>query len=435
MQSSSTISIEHLQARAQAADDAAKQEFRKKAESYAYDFRFALKEASRLLGVSAGFLRKYAATHKIDFPDPELRTKEEHKAIFKQYEEIRLAKEPKRVEPRKPAVQPGHLKLSPQLDKLSKRTLWERHNQFLERVQELAETMTMKEVSKVVNVSLRFLKNLAYEHDIAFITSQCRTRKAVASAVAHVLDVVAVGELVGDGQAEPLKVVAEVVQAKVDVQPVAVAVPVVAGRVIGTLPAPAALRKQKPRIEQTLPSSAGAAVIEPLERIETGAAQVEGAPGAAQTAEAQLTLPLVANAPGLVTSNARRASEPSCPADSIAMFRVEPGFRLKDADHAPGAEVLSSERIDGLPISALRPRPAADQDNFAAGCWSPQQLHLHSLSTSTDRRRRPRLSGRSTPSGGPVFCRTLGKHVAPPPKRKREVSAIGGLSPPAKLCG
>ena len=97
MQSSSTISVDNLQARAQAADDAAKQEFRNKVLSYANDFCFALKEASPLLGVSAGFLRKYAAAHKIEFSDPERRTKEEDKAIFKKYEEIRLSKEPKRV--------------------------------------------------------------------------------------------------------------------------------------------------------------------------------------------------------------------------------------------------------------------------------------------------------------------------------------------------
>lgn len=183
MQSSSTISVDNLQARAQAADDAAKQEFRNKVLSYANDFCFALKEASRLLGVSAGFLRKYAAAHKIEFSDPERRTKEEDKAIFKKYEEIRLSKEPKRVEPRKPFVQAGELKIPPQLDLQSKKAHWERQNKFLERVQELAETMTMKEVSKKVDVSLRFLKNFAYEHDIEFFGSKPRPANEALSPV------------------------------------------------------------------------------------------------------------------------------------------------------------------------------------------------------------------------------------------------------------
>ncbi|HHH9441350.1 TPA: hypothetical protein ACP32N_003289 [Pseudomonas aeruginosa] len=174
MLSSSTISVENYQAKALAADEAAKQEFRNKVLSYANDFRFALKEASRLLGVSAGFLRKYAQRHKIEFTDPELRSKEEGRAIFKQYEEIRLAKEPKRVEPRKPLVQPNELKIPPQLDLLSKKAHWDRQNKFLERVQELAETMTMKEVSRQVGVSLRFLKNFSYEHDIEFLGSKGR---------------------------------------------------------------------------------------------------------------------------------------------------------------------------------------------------------------------------------------------------------------------
>lgn len=183
MQSSSTISVDNLQARAQAADDAAKQEFRNKVLSYANDFCFALKEASRLLGVSAGFLRKYAAAHKIEFADPEKRTKEEDKAIFKRYEDIRLSKEPKRVEPRKPFVQAGELKIPPQLDLQSKKAHWERQNKFLERVQELAETMTMKEVSKKVDVSLRFLKNFAYEHDIEFFGSKPRPANEALSPV------------------------------------------------------------------------------------------------------------------------------------------------------------------------------------------------------------------------------------------------------------
>ncbi|MEV1557881.1 hypothetical protein ABZQ56_30175 [Pseudomonas aeruginosa] len=174
MLSSATISVDDLQARALAADEAAKQEFRNKVLSYANDFRFALKEASRLLGVSAGFLRNYAARNNIEFSDPELRTKEESKSIFKQYEEIRLSKEPKRVEPRKPLLKPDELQLPPQLDLLSKKAHWERQNKFLERVQELAQTMTMKEVSKRVGVSLRFLKNFSYEHDIEFVGSKAR---------------------------------------------------------------------------------------------------------------------------------------------------------------------------------------------------------------------------------------------------------------------
>lgn len=174
MLSSATISVDDLQARALAADEAAKQEFRNKVLSYANDYRFALKEASRLLGVSAGFLRNYAARNSIEFSNPDLRTKEESKSIFKQYEEIRLSKEPKRVEPRKPLLKADELQLPPQLDLLSKKAHWERQNKFLERVQELAKTLTMKEVSKRVGVSLRFLKNFSYEHDIEYVGSKAR---------------------------------------------------------------------------------------------------------------------------------------------------------------------------------------------------------------------------------------------------------------------
>lgn len=296
MQSSSTISVDSLQARAQAADDAAKQEFRNKVLSYANDFCFALKEASRLLGVSAGFLRKYAAAHKIEFSDPEKRTKEEDKAIFKKYEEIRLSKEPKRVEPRKPCVQAGDLKIPPQLDLQSKKAHWERQNKFLERVQELAETMTMKEVSKKVDVSLRFLKNFAYEHDIEFFGSKPRpanealspvfiaeeppspqaiyflTRPAPksieaiqAEADASIEQAATEPEVsVVEVQATPKQQVLELSVGQGEVQAIALpsAAPA-AVQVIGKIPVPAVLQAadRKPRLDS---KSAGVARSEPL---------------------------------------------------------------------------------------------------------------------------------------------------------------------------
>jgi phage antirepressor YoqD-like protein len=174
-----------MAAKAKAADDEAKREFFEKVVDFSHTF--SVKETSRLLKISVGWLRDYATERGITFPDPKTRTKVEQLAVDRQFEKIRPLKELRKVEPVTRAL-PGQIKLTPELEVLSRRALRRTSFAFHTRVIELAEVFSLHEAAKILNVSVRYLKNFGYEKDILF-AGQVRAYKVnmvepVAAAVA-----------------------------------------------------------------------------------------------------------------------------------------------------------------------------------------------------------------------------------------------------------
>lgn len=154
-----------MAAKAKAADDEAKREFFEKVVGFSKTF--SVKETSRLLKISVGWLRDYASDRGITFPDPTTRTKTEQLAVNRQFEKIRPLKELRKVEPVARAL-PGQIKLTPELEVLSRRALRRTSFAFHKRVIELAEVFSLHEAAQILNVSVRYLKNFGYEKDILF---------------------------------------------------------------------------------------------------------------------------------------------------------------------------------------------------------------------------------------------------------------------------
>lgn len=154
-----------MAAKALAADNEAKREFFEKVVEFSKTF--SVKETSRLLKISVGWLRTYSADKGITFPDPLTRTKEEQRAVNRQFEKIRPLKELRKVEPIARAL-PGQIQLTPELDARSRHALRRAKIAFHKRVIAYAEVFSIHEAAQLLNVGVRFLKNYGYEWDIEF---------------------------------------------------------------------------------------------------------------------------------------------------------------------------------------------------------------------------------------------------------------------------
>ncbi|MGE8067099.1 hypothetical protein [Pseudomonas sp. NPDC089569] len=185
-----------MAAKALAADNDAKREFFEKVVEFSKTF--SVKETSRLLKISVGWLRDYAADKGITFPDPLTRSKEEQRAVNRQFEKLRPLKELRKVEPVARAL-PGQLQLTPELEVLSRRALRRATAAFHKRVTELAEVFSLHEAAEILNVGVRYLKNFGYEWDIQFCGEQRPYTVSVADAVIDsVNEVVAETTVVAD---------------------------------------------------------------------------------------------------------------------------------------------------------------------------------------------------------------------------------------------
>lgn len=169
-----------MAAKALAADIEAKREFFEKVVEFSNTF--SVKETSRLLKISVGWLRTYSAGKGITFPDPLARSKEEQRAVNRKFEKLRPLKELRKVEPVARAL-PGQLQLTPALEFLSRRALRRTKVAFHKRVTELAEVFSLYEAAEILNVSVRYLKNFGYEWDIQFCGEQRRYSVNVAENV------------------------------------------------------------------------------------------------------------------------------------------------------------------------------------------------------------------------------------------------------------
>lgn len=158
-----------MAAKALAADREAKQEFFEKVVEFSKTF--SVKETSRLLKISVGWLRTYSAEKGITFPDPMTRSKEEQRAVNRQFEKLRPLKELRKVEPVARAL-PGQLQLTPELEVLSRRAFRRAKVAFHKRVTELAEVFSLHETAEILNVGVRYLKNYGYDWDIQFCGEQ-----------------------------------------------------------------------------------------------------------------------------------------------------------------------------------------------------------------------------------------------------------------------
>jgi phage antirepressor YoqD-like protein len=161
----------NMAAKAKAADDAAKHEFYQKV--VGFSDTFSVKETSRLLAVSVGWLRTYAVNHGITFPDPTLRTAAEQRAVNRKFDKERpLSRAPRRIQRTAPTRIPSQAKLTPEQEVLSQRALRRAKAAFHMRVLQLSELFTLREAANILNVSVRFLKNFGYEWDIEFCGEQ-----------------------------------------------------------------------------------------------------------------------------------------------------------------------------------------------------------------------------------------------------------------------
>ncbi|WP_147289534.1 hypothetical protein [Aquipseudomonas alcaligenes] len=84
------------------------------------------------------------------------------------FAEARQTRTVRQVEKAAPVVQPGQLRVSPGQELEGRKRLWQRQNAFYEKVCTLAEVLTLKETAERVGVSVRFLKNFAYDWDVEF---------------------------------------------------------------------------------------------------------------------------------------------------------------------------------------------------------------------------------------------------------------------------
>lgn len=183
----------NLAAKAKEADNEALQQFHEKVLTLCGGF--GIKEAARLLHVSTGYLRTHSEKHGITFADPTGRTKAENRLVKKALEKARTGRELRQVEVLRP-IAPGAIKVTPKQEFDGKKELWQRQNAFYTRAVELAEFLSRHETAKILGVSVRFLKNYAYEWDIDF-AGEARTY-SVSSTVDSVSEVEP--EILDDGE-------------------------------------------------------------------------------------------------------------------------------------------------------------------------------------------------------------------------------------------
>lgn len=165
MSSSNLIVSPELAAKAREADEAALRAFHQKVEALVG--RYTIKEAARIAGVSTGHLREYSLRHGFHFLAPTERTKADRRKIRKDFEEARLNRTVRQVEPARPVL-PGQLRVTPRQELEGRKLLVVRQNAFYKRVLELSEVFSLHETAERVQVSVRFLKNFAYDWDVEF---------------------------------------------------------------------------------------------------------------------------------------------------------------------------------------------------------------------------------------------------------------------------
>ncbi|MHC5195020.1 hypothetical protein ACYSUW_14795 [Pseudomonas frederiksbergensis] len=158
-----------MAAKALAADNEAKREFFEKVVEFSKTF--SVKETSRLLKISVGWLRTYSAEKGITYPDPLTRSKEEQRAVNRQFEKLRPLKELRKVEPVARAL-PGQIQLTPELEARSRHALRRAKIAFHKRVVALAEVFSLHEAAQLLNVGVRYLTNYGYDWDIQFCGEQ-----------------------------------------------------------------------------------------------------------------------------------------------------------------------------------------------------------------------------------------------------------------------
>lgn len=154
-----------LAARAKEADDEALEQFHAKVMGLCE--KFTIKESARMLGVSTAYLRTHSEKRGITFAGLAGRTKEERREVKKALEAARVGRELRKVETIRP-LQPGILKVTARQEVEGRKALWQRENAFYSRALELAQVFSRHETAKLLGVSVRFLKNYAYEWDIDF---------------------------------------------------------------------------------------------------------------------------------------------------------------------------------------------------------------------------------------------------------------------------
>lgn len=165
MSSSNLIVSPELAAKAKEADEAALRAFHQRIEALVG--RYTIKEAARIIGVSTGHLRELSLRHGFHFLAPAERTKADRRKIRKVFEDARLNRTVRQVEPVR-SLLPGQLSVTPRQELEGRKLLVVRQNAFYKRVLELSEVFSLHETAERVQVSVRFLKNFAYDWDIEF---------------------------------------------------------------------------------------------------------------------------------------------------------------------------------------------------------------------------------------------------------------------------
>lgn len=163
---SSLVVSPELAAKAKQAEELALQDFYRKIEPLCG--RYTMKEAARIVGISAGRLREISVDQGFHFLAASEREDSDRRRIRKDFAEARQTRTVRQVEKAAPVVQPGQLRVSPGQELEGRKRLWQRQNAFYEKVCTLAEVLTLKETAERVGVSVRFLKNFAYDWDVEF---------------------------------------------------------------------------------------------------------------------------------------------------------------------------------------------------------------------------------------------------------------------------
>ncbi|MGP0171144.1 hypothetical protein ACSVIJ_04600 [Pseudomonas sp. NCHU5208] len=163
---SSLVVSPELAEKAKQAENAALQDFYRKIEPLCG--RYTMKEAARIVGISAGRLRDISVEQGFHFLAASERDDADRRRIRKDFAVARQTRTVRKVERPAPVIQPGQLRVTPRQELEGRKLLWQRQNAFYEKVCALSEVLTLKETAERVGVSVRFLKNFAYDWDVDF---------------------------------------------------------------------------------------------------------------------------------------------------------------------------------------------------------------------------------------------------------------------------